>query len=148
MIYDPSALTATLLMNFVTVQFPRADILRRIVDQGVSPQGRTRCQEHAAKADALAIGFRRQALRSALLSLGYREFMDFLEPDPNGGWRLHLFLVNPDAVPAVPQITDGSVGPGDPVKVDPHKWVERRVAHMRRVYEGAGWWDWHGIALA
>jgi hypothetical protein len=140
--YDLPTLTTTLLRNFVTVRFDRTAQLWSILDEQLTDEARARCTEIAWKGEALCVGARRNVLRLGLAERGYREFLDPVEADANGGWRIHLFLADDDAVKVVPQITDGSVSAGDPRRFDPMKFVERRLRGIERAYQRTGRWHW------
>jgi hypothetical protein len=46
-----------------------------------------------------------------------------LEPDPDGGWRLHLFVSEHAAMHLLDEITGGRCGAGDPASFDPEEFV-------------------------
>ena len=61
---------------------------------------------------------------------GYRCFLDRMEPDPEGGWRLHFFVADDAALALLDELTEGDVGPGDPVSFDPGRFVLERIRHL------------------
>ena len=67
----------------------------------------------------------RDRLRRILIHHRHR-FIDCQEPDPEGGWRLHIFVLDEDALPL-----DGIDGQrcetGDPVDFDPEEFVIERL---------------------
>ena len=60
----------------------------------------------------------RQRLRD-----GHHRFLDHLERDPEGGWRLHIFVEDDSALSMLDGIADRECGPGDPVSFDPEQFV-------------------------
>jgi hypothetical protein len=85
----------------------------------------------------------RDALRAALVEHGHRRFFDHLEPDPDGGWRLHLFLIDDAAVSLLDEITGELCLPGDPVALNPEDLVREQLGDWieRGIIRPDGWWD-------
>ena len=54
-------------------------------------------------------------------------FLDRMEPDPAGGWRLHFFMADDAALPLLDELTEGAFGLGDPANLDPEKFVSERI---------------------
>lgn len=77
----------------------------------------------ARRADRRAVYDYRQRLRCELVKHGHRQFLDRVEPDPAGGWRLHLFVADDAARLLLDRITEGRCGPGDPVHLNPEEFV-------------------------
>ena len=140
--HDLPALAATLLRNFVTVRFPRTEQLWTILNERLTDDARARCTEIAWKGEALCVCARRNVLRLGLAELGCREFLDHVEADPNGAWRIHLFFADDEAVKVVPEITDGSITSGDPLHFDPARFVERQLQRKERVCQRTGRRQW------
>ena len=46
-----------------------------------------------------------------------------MEPDPEGGWRLHIFVADKAALSLLDELTEWECGPGDPVSFDPEEFV-------------------------
>ena len=78
-------------------------------------------------ADRRAVRSFRDELRAALIKHGYHRFFDDLEADPEGGWRLHLFLADDAAASLLDQIGGEFCVPGDPVALDPEECVRERL---------------------
>jgi hypothetical protein len=141
---DLVVLAATLLSNFLTVRFPRNAEMWRVLDEDLSFEVRIRCLSHALRGELLSVGCHRHSLRLGLVRHGLRQFLDYVEGDPAGGWRIHLFLFDASAISIVPLITEGDVGPGDPVHFDPKQFVQRRLERLgilRRLTGGCDWLD-------
>ena len=73
----------------------------------------------------------RDRLRQGLVEHGYRCFLDRMEADPAGGWRLHFFVADEAALTLLDELTEGACGPGDPVSFDPERI--RVGAHLRHL---------------
>jgi hypothetical protein len=136
------ALANTLLTNFITVRFPRYEPVWTVLEEDLAFDVRIRCLNHALRAELLSIRCYRANLRMVLLGKGHQQFLDFVEADPVGGWRIHLFLGDEDAIVLVPTITMGYVGFGDPVAFDPRAFIERRLSCIEKCYRLTGRYDW------
>jgi len=75
-----------------------------------------------------------EAVHGQLAERGYR-YLHLLERDSDMGCRLHLFLVDDEALPFVAKITNGASNPGDPLGFDPTSTcaVGCRLSLVRRV---------------
>jgi len=142
---DLTTLATTLLTNFVTVRFPRYEPVWWVLDdQDLALEARHRCLGHALRCEALLIRCHRSILRQGLAEAGHHRFLDRLEADPVGGWRVHLFLADKAAIEVMPEITDGVVGPGDPVNFNPDPFIERRLQRLKkshRLVTRYPWWE-------
>jgi hypothetical protein len=56
--------------------------------------------------------------------------IDHQEPDPDGGWRLHIFVLEEDALPLLDGIDGRRCDPGDPVDFDPEEFVIERLREL------------------
>jgi hypothetical protein len=65
-----------------------------------------------------------------VLNQHHHRFIDCQEPDPDGGWRLHIFLLDEDALPLLDAIDDRPCEPGDPVDFDPEEFVIERLREL------------------
>jgi hypothetical protein len=139
---DFSALAATLFSNFVTVRFARQEQVWVLLEEDLPFDVRIRCLGHALRAELLSIRCNRQNLRVALFREGHRQFLDYVEGDPSGGWRSHLFLSDADALALVPSMTIGHVGRGDPIAFDPTTFIERRLSRIEKCYRLTARYDW------
>jgi hypothetical protein len=127
MTHDTSALAATLLANFRTIRFPPTE------------EYFPRSPAHwdwwqaakARRADRRAVFDYRQRLRCELVEHGHRHFLDYVEPDPDGGWRLHLFVTDDAAMLLLDEITEGRCGAGDPARFDPKEFVLAQLEEQR-----------------
>ncbi len=124
-----STLADTLIANFRTIRFPASD------DHSTPPStthpdwwatAKARC------ADRLAVDTYRKRLHLELVAHGHRLFLDHLEPDPDGGWRLHIFVADDHALSIVANFSEGRFGPGDPVDFDPEEFVTDHLNSMER----------------
>ena len=130
---DLTTLATTLLSNFVTVRFPKYGPVWSVLDdEDLAPDARNRCLGHAVRCEELLIRCHRFNLRQGLRSHGYHRFLDLVEADPSGGWRFHLFLFDGAAITMLISITDGMVGPGDPVRFDPQPFIKRRLQRLKK----------------
>jgi hypothetical protein len=73
--------------------------------------------------DRRAVDAYRQRLRRELVAHGHRLFLDHLEPDPEGGWRLHIFVADDHGLSIVANIAGGQYAAGEPVEFDPEEFV-------------------------
>jgi hypothetical protein len=103
---------------------------------------RIRCLNHALRSETLSIRCHRENLRAALFREGYRQFLDYVEGDPAGGWRVHMFMSDADALALVPSMTTGHVGRGDPISFDPSAFVERRLSCIEKCDRLTRRYDW------
>jgi hypothetical protein len=131
-----------MLANFITVRFGRYEPVWTVLEEDLPFDVRVRCLNHALRAETLHIRCHRQDLRVALFQEGYRHFLDYVERDPVGGWRVHLFLTDADAMVLLPTITTGYVGLGDPIGFDPQAFIERRLASIEKCYRLTARYDW------
>ena len=123
-------LTDTLIANFRTIRFPASD------DHSTPPSTTAPAWLATAKArcaDRLAVDTYRKRLHLELVAHGYRLFLDHLEPDPAGGWALHIFIADDHALSIVADISEGRFGPGDPVDFDPEEFVTDHLNRMERL---------------
>ena len=120
---DLAILADTLLGNFRTLHIPGSK-------RGHQPSGDWWARVRARRAGGLAAYARRDQLRRALVQHGYRCFLDRLECDPAGGWRLHIFLAENAALTLLDELTEGACGPGDPVSFNPEGFLAERLRHL------------------
>src|SRR4051794_17944591 len=104
---DFTTLATTLLANHVTVRFPRTEYVWTFLERDLDPDVRMKCLGTALRCEELCVRSYRLVLRCGLIDAGHRQFLDRLEGEAHGGWRIHLFLPNEDAVRSVPSITIG-----------------------------------------
>jgi hypothetical protein len=128
---DLLTLLSDMTVNFRTIRIP------------CSENSLPRPQTHsdwwqAAKtriADRRAAYAYRDELRAALIEHGHRRFFCHLEPDPESGWRLHLFFADHAAASLLDEIGGELCVMGDPVAFDPKEcvreclgnWIERGI---------------------
>jgi hypothetical protein len=135
-------LAQLLLTNFVTVHLPRCETLWRALDHDLRPQAHLRCLGHVLRAENLVVGYHRLAIRNGLWTHGHNCFLDRAELVGKSGWRIHLFVLDPGITGLLPQITQGTVGPGDPVNFDPKRFVTWRLQQMEMLYWRTGRYEW------
>ena len=68
----------------------------------------------------------RDRLRRVLI-LHRHLFIDCWEPDPEGGWRLHILVLDEGALPLLDGIDGRRCESGDPVDFDPEEFVIERL---------------------
>jgi hypothetical protein len=120
---DLATLAADLLANFRTI---------RILSSG-HPEGRPEnwlARAKARRAESLAAYAYRDRLRRILVEHGYHRFLHDMERDPEGGWRLHVFLAEDTALTLLDEVTEGTCGPGDPVAFNPEEFVAGRLRDL------------------
>lgn len=127
-----SALAATLLTNFVTVKLRRCEALWTWPVDNPSLELHCRLLQATLRAQMMILGCNRMYLRQRLLDDGHRAFFDYLESDGPEGWRLHFFCRSPSAVAVLQNAGLGECRPGDPVRLDPKRFVMRRLRCLER----------------
>jgi hypothetical protein len=116
---DLLTLTATLLNNFRTIHFqPSEECFPR-----ASTHWHWWQAAKARRADRQAVDHYRQRLRNELTAHGHGQFLDHVEPDLDGGWRLHLLVADDGAMLLLDEITEGRCGAGDSASFDPEEFV-------------------------
>jgi hypothetical protein len=123
MITDLTALAAALLANFRTVRVPPPDDLQRPSDDWWAAAKARRAEKRAAYAC-------RDRLRRELTDHGH-PFLDRLEADPDGGWRLHILVADEAAVALLDTISQDACGPGDPVTFDPEEFISEKLRRLQ-----------------
>jgi hypothetical protein len=81
----------------------------------------------ARRADRQAVHDYRQRLRRELLEHGHRQFLDRIEPNPDGGWRLHIFVADEAAMLLLDEFAEGMCDDGDPVSFDHEEFVREQL---------------------
>ena len=84
----------------------------------------------ARRAAHRAVHAHRERLRQGLVQHGYRCFLDRLEPDRDGGWRLHFFVADDAALRLLDELTEGACGPGDTLSFDAEKFVLQHIRYL------------------
>ena len=84
----------------------------------------------ARQAESRAAYASRDRLRRHLVEHGHHRFLHHLEPDPAGGWRLHIFFADDTAIAILDELTERPSGPGDAVSFDAKEFVAQRVRHL------------------
>ena len=120
---DFQALAAALLANFRTIHFePSKECFPR------SPAHWEWWKAANARYTARqTVHDYRQRLRRGLIAQGHDQFLDHVEPDPAGGWRLHLFVADNAAMLLLDRITEGRCGAGDPASFNPEEFVQKQL---------------------
>jgi hypothetical protein len=120
---DLADLAAALLGNFRTIYVPSPEGLERPSDDWFARAKAKRAEHRAAYAW-------RDRLRRELVDHGHHRFLHHMEPDPEGGWRLHIFVADEAALTLLDELTEWECGPGDPVNFDPEEFVSERLRHL------------------
>jgi hypothetical protein len=125
---DLSTLAAALLANFCTIRLPASE-------DGLAKSVPTRANwfqiAKARRAERLAVHAYRDRIRRDLVGHGHHQFFHHLEPDPEGGWRLHFFVADEPALSILVDISKGQSGPGDPVDLDPEEFIRDRLGRLK-----------------
>jgi hypothetical protein len=135
MTYDLPSLTATLLMNHVTVRFPLLDA-RRTGSAGNINKPRL--------SNRLTVFLHLLGIRLSLSHAGHHAFLYQLDADEADRWTIHLFLADEDAIPLVASLRNGVVERSQPASFDPREFIEQRLEHLNKSDRLAGrdpWWD-------
>jgi hypothetical protein len=117
---DLASIATTLLANFATIRIPAQNDAADLSGDWWGAAKVWRTEKRAVRAY-------RDELRAALVAHGHRQFLDYLEPDPDDGWRLHFFFAEHAALSLLDQITDGRCDAGDPVSFDPEAFVREQL---------------------
>jgi hypothetical protein len=131
---DPPTLAANLLANFRTIRLPPSkpdgrgtgDCSGQVIQS--PPDWMTIAK--ARRADDRAAEACRDRIRRALVEHGHHQFLHYLEPDPAGGWRLHLFVADDHALLLVDEFTDARIVAGAPASFDPEEFVMQRLGRL------------------
>jgi hypothetical protein len=122
---DLQTLARRLLANFRTIRLPPE-----------APPERPNLQPpdwwamaKARRAEKRVLYTLRDDIRRVLDRHRHR-FIDCLEPDPEGGWRLHIFVLDQDALALLDSIDGRECEPGEPVDFDPEKFVNERLREL------------------
>ena len=122
---DLQTLVRHLLANFRTIRLP-AEV----------PPSRPNLQPcdwwamaKAHRAEKRVLYNFRDRLRRVLIQHRHR-FIDCQEPDPEGGWRLHILVLDKDALPLLDGIDGRRCEAGDPVDFDPEEFVIERLREL------------------
>jgi hypothetical protein len=127
---DLPTLAATLLANFCTIRFPASVDRSAQSTPSLSDWWTT---AKARRAERLAVNAYRHQMRRQLIEHCHRRFLDHLEPDPEGGWRLHFFLADDAAMSLLIEASVGECGPGDPVVFDPKEFVAESLGGLKGI---------------
>jgi len=122
---DIDTLANVLLANFRTVRLPADALPERPNPEPTEwwPMAKARYAEKRVLYDL------RDRLRRVLIQHRHR-FIDHLEPDPEGGWRIHVFVLEEDALALLDGIDGRRPEPGDPVDFDPEEFVIERLREV------------------
>ena len=124
---DLATLADTLLANFRTVRIPAPEPIETRPGDFLS-------FVRARLAERRMVDGVRDTIRRKLAKRRHR-YRHHLEDDPEGGYRLHFFLANNQALPFLDEIASGPCGPGDPVMFDPEEFLRDRLPDCRWVSE-------------
>jgi hypothetical protein len=119
---DIADLRDALLANFRTVHIRSSDAWPEADDWWATAK--------AFRAEKRGAQSYRDRMRRLLVDRGHTPFLDHLEADPDGGWRLHLFVLDKAALAHLDEHTDGGCGPGAPVSFDAEEFVAERIRHL------------------
>jgi hypothetical protein len=117
---DLALLAAMLLSNFRTIRIPAKN-------EEPSPSGDWWGAARARRADKRAVYAYRDHIRRELVRHGHHRFLHHLEPDQDGGWRLHLLFADDSATSLLDEIAEGRSGAGDPANFNPEEFVRERL---------------------
>jgi hypothetical protein len=116
---DLADLHETLLANFRTVRISASDPVEIKRDSMFAAV-------RACRAARRAVQVVQEEIRRALSERSFHH-LQHLEQDREGRWRLHLFLVDDEALQFLDEITKGAIGPGDPITFDPDQFLRERL---------------------
>ena len=115
---DIQTLASHLLANFRTIRLPAEAPNLEPADWWAVAKAR--------RAEKRVLYDLRDRLRRVLNQHRHR-FIDYQEPDPEGGWRFHVFVLEEDALALLDDIDGVRCDPGDPVEFDPEAFVIERL---------------------
>ena len=118
---DLASLAAALLANFRTVVIPAQE-------DDPNPSGDWWGTVKGRQAEKRAVYAYRDHIRDELVRHGHNRFLQHLEPDPEDGRRLHIFVADDLALPLLDQITEGQCDTGYPVSFDPEGFVREQLS--------------------
>jgi hypothetical protein len=122
---DLQTLARRLLANFRTIRLPAEALPAR---PNLQPSDWGAIAKARRNEKRMLYDFR-DRLRRVLIQYRHR-FIDCLEPDPEGEWRLHIFALNENALPLLDGIDGGQCEAGDPVDFDPEEFVTERLREL------------------
>ena len=122
---DLQTLARHLLANFRTIRLP-AEALP--VQPNLEPTDWW-AMAKARRAEKRVLYDLRDRLRR-VLNQHHHRFIDYQEPDPEGGWRFHVFALEEDALALLDGIDGVRCDPGDPVDFDPEEFVIERLREL------------------
>ena len=122
---DIETLANSLLANFRTIRLPPEALPARPDSEPTDWWAMAK----AGRDEKRVLYDVRDRLRRALIQHRHR-FIDHLEPDPVGGWRIHVFVLDEDALALLDGIDGRRCEPGDPVDFDPEEFVIERLREL------------------
>ena len=122
---DLQTLASYLLANFRTIRL-RAEALP--VQPNLEPTDWW-AMAKARRAEKRVVYDLRDRLRR-VLNQHHHRFIDYQEPDAEGGWRFHVFALEEDALAVLEDIDGVRCDPGDPVDFDPEEFVIQRLHEL------------------
>jgi hypothetical protein len=122
---DPRTLADNLLANFRTIRISA----EALPSYGKPPPAGWLANAKANRADKRVVYDCRDEVRHALKQRGHK-FFTCLEADPEGGWRVHVFVLCETAATLVDEIGGENCGVGDPVNFDPEEFINNRLGEL------------------
>jgi hypothetical protein len=122
---DLETLARRILANYRTIRLP-AEALPARPNLQPSDWGPL---VKARRAEKRVLYNLRDGVRRVLNQHRYR-FIDCQERDPDGGWRLHIFALDENALPFLDGIDGRRCEPGDPLDFDPEEFVIERLREL------------------
>ena len=119
-----------------TIRFPRLD--------AIEPSPASNAKVIPRLSNRLTVLLHLLGIRLSLDHAGHHEFLYRVDADTEGRWTIHLFFADRDAIPLVPSLTNGIVGPAERPSVDAQEFVEQRLEHLKNMERLTGsdpWWD-------
>jgi hypothetical protein len=123
---DIETLTKKLLANFRTIRIPTEPFS---TPSNSPPGDWWWTMAKARRAEKRAICDRRDSIRR-VLNRHRQPFLDYLEPDPESGWRLHIFVLDDAGLVLLDGIDGEHADCGDPVEFDPEKFIIERLREL------------------
>ena len=122
---DLQTLARHLLANFRTIRLP-AEVLP--AHPNLQPSDWWAVAKARRDEKRMLYDFR-DRLRRVLIQHRHR-FIDCQEPDPEGGWRFHIFVLDEDALPLLDGIDGRRCAAGDPLDLDPEEFAIQRLREL------------------
>jgi hypothetical protein len=126
MTHDLHTLTAILLANHVTIEFPWTGPGADRFGPHTGPGGRPSLSRR------LIVRLHLAGIRMALAAAGHHRFLTQIARNPARCWEAHIFFADPEAIPLVSEFTEGIVCVSEATDIDQRAFVEDRLQRLEK----------------